>query len=99
MGARQRRNGRVQLGQGLQHGIFRFSHGVTIASRYYPEYFFQNQIRVWILGAMRLSGRKANPPVSSSKRSPTEARHPGSMNLDKMSIAEAMKLMLKEEAK
>jgi len=37
--------------------------------------------------------------VRSAKLSPTEARHPGSMNLDKLPLAEAIKLMLSEDAK
>jgi N-acetylmuramic acid 6-phosphate etherase len=36
--------------------------------------------------------------VRSTRRSPTEERHPGTMNLDKLPVREAVKLMLREDA-
>ena len=39
------------------------------------------------------------PPIESMTLSPTEQRHPRSRNLDRMSIAAAIRLMLSEDAK
>jgi len=46
----------------------------------------------------KVEGR-ASEPIPSLKLSPTEQRHPRSMNLDKLPLAKAISLMLSEDAK
>jgi N-acetylmuramic acid 6-phosphate etherase len=71
------------------------SGAVALARRHFPPAEKSPLVQ------RRPEGRKASGPAapSSAALSPTEQRHPRSMNLDKLSLRAAIRLMLDEDAK
>ncbi len=49
--------------------------------------------------SIQAPGAEAAPPTLNLEKSPTEQRHPRSMNLDRLSLSKAIDLMLDEDAK